>query len=539
MQNYKFGKMITTLVAAAMLFCCLGCFSISVSAAAKTDIVRDDLVVWYDASNNSNGLQDYETTVWKDLTGNGNHMTVKLDETNYWTDNAFHAENNPTYFPDAVVDVVNGDAYTVEMVLGEVDFTATHWITLMCSDNDEFSLFVRQENDVLEYKYNDDNRDRPEVADGGNLIKNSTLSITFALTDPEAPLCTVYVNGVALDTGVPTVANIADTLMWGHDSPARAWGGDVYGFRFYDRALSAEEVAKNASADERNYRSGNYFEPEIEYDGSSEVIGGEDGITYVSNIVTLSEATNLVGTIGEYGCDNMHYLHLYGEHQGLKIMATTNDDGTITGNPFFYVNYPKFIRRAGLEQLSADDVKYIVVKIKVQGEIEDLLFWGISGENATRGGIDSCLPDNYPECTGETEYMLFNMEDLWSGHINNFAFEIVNPAADAVVYIEEIAMFADEASAYTYAGQNAETEPETTDAPTTETPTADPSDETSAPEDLEDSTAAGAGNDTVANTETTEEEQGGCGAVLSGAGVFSILGLTVLLLRKKKESYCI
>ena len=522
---------------AIIISMCLSTLIFPVSAAAKTDIVRDDLVVWYDASNNSNGLQDYETTVWKDLTGNGNHMTVKLDETNYWTDNAFHAENNPTYFPDAVVDVVNGDAYTVEMVLGEVDFTATHWITLMCSDNDEFSLFVRQENDVLEYKYNDDNRDRPEVADGGNLIKNSTLSITFALTDPEAPLCTVYVNGVALDTGVPTVANIADTLMWGHDSPARAWGGDVYGFRFYDRALSAEEVAKNASADERNYRSGNYFEPEIEYDGSSEVIGGEDGITYVNNIVTLSEATNLVGTIGEYGCDNMHYLHLYGEHQGLKIMATTNDDGTITGNPFFYVNYPKFIRRAGLEQLSADDVKYIVVKIKVQGEIEDLLFWGISGENATRGGIDSCLPDNYPECTGETEYMLFNMEDLWSGHINNFAFEIVNPAADAVVYIEEIAMFTDEASAYTYAGQNAETERETTDAPTTEAPTADPSDETSAPEDLEESTAVGAGNDTVANTETTEEEQGGCGAVLSGAGVFSILGLTVLLLRKKRESY--
>jgi hypothetical protein len=117
MQNYKFGKMITTLVAAAMLFCCLGCFGISVSAADKTDIVRDDLVVWYDASNNSNGLQDYETTVWKDLTGNGNHMTVKLDETNYWTDNAFHAENNPTYFPDAVVDIVNGDVYLVEKVM--------------------------------------------------------------------------------------------------------------------------------------------------------------------------------------------------------------------------------------------------------------------------------------------------------------------------------------------------------------------------------------------------------------------------------------
>ena len=516
-------------IVAVIVSLCLSTLVFPVSAASKTDIVRDGLVVWYDASNNSNGLQDYETIVWKDLTGNGNHMTVKLNETNYWTDNAFHVENTPTYFPDAVVDVINGEAYTVEIVLGEVDFTATHWVTLMCSDNDKFSLFVRQENDVLEYKYNDDNRDRPEVADGGNLIKNSTLTITFDLTDPDAPLCTVYVNGVALDTGVPTVANIADTLMWGHDSSARAWSGDVHGFRFYDRALSPEEVAKNASADESNYRSGNYYAPEIEYDGSGEIIGGEDGITYVNNIVTLSEATNLVGTIGEYGCNNIHYLHLYGEHQGLKIMATTNDDGTITGNPFFYVNYPKFIRRAGLEQLSADDVKYIVVKIKVQGEIEDLLFWGISGENATRGGIDSCLPDNYPECTGETEYMLFNMEDLWSGHINNFAFEIVNPAADAVVYIEEIAMFADEASAYAYTGQNAETEPATTDAPTTEAPTDVPA--TEAPTDAPtiDSPA------TDAPAETDAPDKSGCGSVIGMEAVAVLAVATVAVALKKKK----
>ncbi len=524
MQNYTFRKMITMLVVAIMLFCCLGCFSISVSAATKTDIIRDGLVVWYDASNNSNGVQDHEATVWKDLTGNGNHMTVKLNETNYWTDNAFHVDANPTYFPDAVLEVVNAKEYTIEMVLGEVSFTATDWVTLMCSDNDEFSLFVRQENDVLEYKYNDENRDRPELADGGNLIQNSTLTIAFDMTDSAEPLCTIYVNGVAMETGVPGVSNIADTLMWGHNSSARAWSGDVHGFRFYDRALSPEEVAKNASADESNYRSGNYYAPEIEYDGSGEVIGGEDGITYVNNIVTLSEATNLVGTIGEYGCDNMHYLHLYGEHQGLKIMATTYDDGTITGNPFFYVNYPKFIRRAGLEQLSADDVKYIVVKIKVQGEIEDLLFWGISGENASRTGIDSCLPDNYPECTGETEYMLFNMEYMWSGNINNFAFEIVNPAADAVVYIEEIAMFIDEASAYAYAGEAAETEPETneapTDAPATEAPTDSPT--TDSPT-------------TDATTETDTPDNPGCGSVI-GMGTVAVLAVATaaVVLKKKK-----
>ena len=215
MNNAK--KLLTLVLTVAMIFSTCALFSITASAAKKTDIVREDLVIWYDASNNSNGLQDHEATVWKDLSGNGNHMTVKLDEKNYWTDNAFHVENNPTYFPDAAPQVANGEQYTIEMVLGEVNFTATNWITLMCSDNDEFSLFVRVPNgddtdNNLEYKYNDQNQDRPKMDDGAALLNNSTMAITFDLTDPAAGICTIYVNGVALTSGVPTVTNIADTL---------------------------------------------------------------------------------------------------------------------------------------------------------------------------------------------------------------------------------------------------------------------------------------------------------------------------------------
>ena len=508
-------RILSLIVVATML---LGCFTINAFAASKTDIERDGLVVWYDASNNSNGLQDHEATVWKDLTGNGNHMTVKIDENNYWTDNAFHVTNNPTYFPDAVVEVVNGEEYTFEMVLGEVDFTATNWITLMCSDNDEFSLFVRVPNgedteNNLEYKYNDQNQDRPKMNDGAALLDNSTLAVTFDLTDPANALCTVYVNGVALATGVPTVANIADTLMWGHDNPQRAWGGDVYGFRFYNRCLTAEEIADNASADEKNYRKGNYFDPEQEYDDSDEVISGEDGVTYTNNIVTLTEKTDLIPAIGEYGCANLHNLHFYGEeHMGAKLMPTTNDDGTITGNPTLYVNYAKFVRRAGLVNLNADDVKYVAVRLKVVGEIEDLKIWGLAGENHSIYEVGNLLADNFPTCNGESEYMLFNMEEAWTGLINQFAFEIVNPNPEAVVYIEEIALFPDQASAYDYAGVELETEAPTEE---TEAPTA------------EDTTAP--------TTEApTEEPKSGCGSVV-GFGVIAILGAAFVALKKDRE----
>ena len=517
-------RILSLIVVATML---LGCFTINAFAAKKTDIVRDDLVIWYDASNNSNGLQDYETTTWKDLSGNGHHMTVKLNENNYWTDNAFHVDANPTYFPDAAVEVANSQEYTIEMVLGEVNFAATNWITLMSSDNDEFALFVRVPNgtdtdDNLEYKYNDKNQDRPKLDDGAALLNNSTMAITFTMAEGEDPLCTIYVNGVAVATGVPEHTNIADTLMWGHDNPQRVWGGDVYGFRFYNRCLTAEEIADNASADENNYRKGNKFEPEQEYDDSNEVIGGEDGVTYTNNIVTLTEKTDLIPAIGEYGCNNVHNLHFYGEdHMGAKLMPTTNDDGTITGNPKLYVNYAKFVRRAGLVNLNADDIKYVAVRLKVVGEIEDLLIWGLAGENHSTMEVGNLMADDFPTCNGESEYMLFNMEEQWTGLINQFAFEIVNPNPEAVVYIEEIALFADQAAAYAYAGMEPETEA--------------PTEETEAPTDAPETEAPTAEDTTAPTTEApTEEPKSGCGSVV-GFGVIAILGAAFVALKKDRE----
>ena len=521
-------KALSLLVAMTLLVACFACLGISVSAATKTDIVRDGLVVWYDASNNSNGIQEYEATVWKDLTGNGNHMPVKIDENNYWTDNAFHVTNNPTYFPDAVVDVINGEQYTFEMVLGEVDFTATNWITLMCSDNDEFSLFVRVPNgddtdDNLEFKYNDKNQDRPKMEDGAALLDNSTLTITFDLSDPDYGICTVYVNGVATASGVPQHTNIADTLMWGHSSPQRAWGGDVYGFRFYDRCLSPEEVAENSSADERNYRNGNYFEPTVEYDGSKdEDLAGVDLSKYKNDVVVLDEFTDLVPAIGEYGCTNVHNLHFYGEHEGVKVMPTTNDDGTITGNPFLYVNYSKYVRRVGLENLSGDTVKYVAVKIKINGTIEDMNIWGLAGDKNSHYDANPLMAENWPECTGESEYMLFNMEDVWNGLIDKFAFQFVNPAADTVIYIEEIALFANADAAYAYAGIERETAAPETQAPETDAP------ETQAPE-----TQAPA-VDTKAPEQTTEPAgKSGCGSVVGFSAVAVLAAVAAFVARKK------
>ena len=80
----KFKKMLTVIMTVTMILSVCNCLSIPVAAAKSPEIVKDGLVAWYDASNNNNGEQDYDATIWRDLSGNRNHLSVRVNETNYW-----------------------------------------------------------------------------------------------------------------------------------------------------------------------------------------------------------------------------------------------------------------------------------------------------------------------------------------------------------------------------------------------------------------------------------------------------------------------
>lgn len=358
MKTTKHILSLTVIV--AVILSCFTCFSFTVSAAKSPQIVKDGLVAWYDASNNNNGEQDYDATIWRDLSGNRNHLSVRVNDTNYWKDAAYHVDASSYYFPEAVVDTVNSEAYTIEFVAGELTFSATNWITLMCSDNDEFSLFIRVPNGTdtetnLEYKYNDKNADRPKLDNGAEVINNVTVTITFDLTDPDEAMCIIYVDGAAMAQGVPQHTNIADTLTFGHENPQRAWSGDIHGFRFYNRALTPEEVMQNSDADYTKYRSGDYYAPEVEYDDSDEEIAG--GVTgdFKNDLIPLTEELELIPTDGFFGTNSIIDAQLYNKEEwtGARFMRTEELEPDGDGNvfsPYFYVNYQKYCRKAGSDR---------------------------------------------------------------------------------------------------------------------------------------------------------------------------------------------
>ena len=475
MNNVK--KLLTLVLAVTMVLSCCTFFCFTASAASAPAIVKDGLVAWYDGANNSNGEQDFETTVWKDLSGNGNHMSIKLNETNYWTDTAYHIDAADNYFPDAITEVVNGETYTIEFVAGELTYAATNWITLMCSDNDELSIFIRVPNGSdtdtnFEYKYNDNNQDRPKVDNGAETINDATVAITFDLSDPLAGSCIVYVNGVAMGQGVPTVTNIADSVAFGHSNPQRAWSGDIYGFRFYDRALTAEEVMKNSDADELKYRSGNYYAPVVEYDGGDEDI--DAGLTgdFTSDVIPMDKKLDLIPMEGFYGTTSIIDAQVYNaeEWTGARFISTAEletdaEMGGASLRPMFYVNYQKYCRRTGVEVLKADDVQYVVAKTKVVGQVDEMYLRVCAGDNDWYASVSAVESWYYGFAESEDyQYMLYEVTDMYTGDIHNLHFEIAGLEGEEIVYVEEVRLFTDAVAAFAYAGIEMETEEETTEA---------------------------------------------------------------------------
>ncbi|MBQ2279305.1 MAG: hypothetical protein II333_12105, partial [Clostridia bacterium] len=238
--------------------------------AAAGAIVTDGLFANFEGSY---GKANGEPDSWKD-SAKGLELEAALDDNNYWTDNAFHVDSAYNYFPDEIVDLVNGEKFTVEIALGELELPGTSYISFIISDNDNFSLFNRVDGDYIEFKAA--GNARPKVPGGADYADNSTLSVTFDL-DSDVVL---YVDGVEIGRAMTTETINADTLFLGHYDAARNWIGDVYGIRFYDRALTAEEVAQNAAYDAQ-FRGGAAAEaPAAEAAPAADVIAIDAAAAY-------------------------------------------------------------------------------------------------------------------------------------------------------------------------------------------------------------------------------------------------------------------
>ncbi len=205
------------------------------------DYVSEGLVSMYLGGEGKN---------WIDVIGPHN-VKLTVNDKNYLAADGLHLETVRQFFPQAIVDLVNSDEFTVEMAMKDFTPLGTTYNTFMNSSDDAFALFRQCDgtNDFLMMKWaGKPGQYRPKTENGmlALLSDESTLSLTFQV----GGAVTIYINGeqVATYEGVDSVMGAGD-LYLGHHQSSRNYAALFTSVRFYNVALTAEQIAANAAVD--------------------------------------------------------------------------------------------------------------------------------------------------------------------------------------------------------------------------------------------------------------------------------------------------
>lgn len=239
-------------------------YSVYGSTPSLDDHIPVGLVADYSIDNNTGSGFSADSTVWKDISGNGNDVTVAKDENNYFTEDGYVSYGKKNNFPQAVVDVINSDEFTVEFIIDDYDNMGTESIVSVLNDSsDMFGAYIQTDNlqnltdDKFYFKTSERlmtfGNGRPVVGSANDKIPAKLVSLVYSKENPT----TIYVNGeLAGTTSASTVNCKATDLFFGHDGDTTAYGGGsrkssvIYkNIRFYDRAISTVDMLHNTNVD--------------------------------------------------------------------------------------------------------------------------------------------------------------------------------------------------------------------------------------------------------------------------------------------------
>ena len=216
------------------------------TSASTSGYVTDGLVALYGGNRNQGNKHDKQSTIWKDLSGNNNDISLTLGDNVKWEDNGLFLDTIKVYLPDVIKDTINGNEFTAEVVLNNFTSKADSFNTFLNSTNDNFALYRRVPNDVFMFKNN--SNARPVTPDGTALDYLSS-SVTITVTYKVGGKATLYVNGEKQGATDAVVAIGANDMYICIDHPQKKFSAVYEGLRFYNRELTAEEVAQNYEAD--------------------------------------------------------------------------------------------------------------------------------------------------------------------------------------------------------------------------------------------------------------------------------------------------
>ena len=299
-------------------------------AVKESGYVAEGLVALYRGTKNTLKGHDLTATVWEDLVSGYNLPVTNSAESSHFTEAGYYLTASLHNFPQEIVDIVNGEEFTIELLLSDFESTGTTYNQLMSSANDNFSLFRNVSTNLLQFKCSSNSR--PQISSAANVMSTDPLiSITFKIDGR----CVIYIDGVkASEVSVASLIG-ANSLRLGNSAPGYSFNALFESIRFYDRALSAEEIARNASSDGKivytkdglvSLYSGNR-NTSVGHNTASTVwedLVGENDITVANNGDNYFTDDGYVRTTAKN----------YFPTEILDLIYTKDTDGTITLNSF-------------------------------------------------------------------------------------------------------------------------------------------------------------------------------------------------------------
>ena len=209
-----------------------------------TPYVEDGLVHCYSGDMNTRNGHDNDATVWEDLVS-GYDITVEVTDNNHFVDDGLYVNSTKNYFPETVGDVLNGNEFTYEMLLGDFTSIGTDFNEILMSTQQHIDLFRRNSHDVLELKLAGID-DRIQIPNCLETIQNALITITYR----KGEFVRLYINGELKGEAKASADPISISgLFFGHDASDSSFETVFRSIRFYNRALTDAECAANAEAD--------------------------------------------------------------------------------------------------------------------------------------------------------------------------------------------------------------------------------------------------------------------------------------------------
>jgi uncharacterized glyoxalase superfamily protein PhnB len=202
-------------------------------------------VAWYDGN-------DHTDTHWTDKAGD-NDIEITSGA---FANGALVLDGTQVKIPSAVYDAVRGNAYTIELNLGDFKMNPTtsngYYTTwLYNSGSEKVALFIQNNNRQFSAKISGQSSGtRPSLANAEYIMQGGTLTVTYEA----GGRAKMYLNGILMSDMAATASNgndgaAAGSFFYLGATGAKASKTEYQGLRFYNRALSAAEVANNAKID--------------------------------------------------------------------------------------------------------------------------------------------------------------------------------------------------------------------------------------------------------------------------------------------------